>query len=437
MGPWSSQPPTSFVLSLLLLALVGSTVASLFNAWPTPVRARILVWIMAIASIVGVFITVLVVSAQDVPIVVVAPLGALVIILGVQAISQRRPPSNRLLAILAVAYLGLVIMAILTSSGIIDVELFVRGGLDALSAGQSPYAITIDNPYGPNETALFYGPGVVEDGRVVYGYPYLPATLLLDLPAHLVADAVWMHLAAMAFAIALAWRMATDQVGRAAVAMLALTHSTPWLILHYWIEPVIIGFFTLTVWGLTRGRRWAVVMGLAMVFSSKQYAVFFLPAVWPVLRTAGLRTLVAATALGCVIVGGFVMMDPHAFFRSVVELQLLQPFREDSISLLPGVQAVLGDLPNGLLVGLPFVGIAVSGVVAWRTESGPTAFALCVGLGLLATVLVSKQAFVNYYMMAGSALLLAGVTWPIDDPVQTRDPLSQGSRGSRGMSKTR
>ena len=75
MGPWSSQPPTSFVLSLFLLALAGSTVASLFNAWPTPVRARILLWIMAIASIVGVFITVLVVSAQDVPIVVAAPLG--------------------------------------------------------------------------------------------------------------------------------------------------------------------------------------------------------------------------------------------------------------------------------------------------------------------------------------------------------------------------
>ena len=51
-----------------------------------------------------------------------------------------------------------------------------------------------ENPYSAANTEMFYGPGVVSGGRVQYGFPYLPAPLILDLPAHLVSDAVWMHL---------------------------------------------------------------------------------------------------------------------------------------------------------------------------------------------------------------------------------------------------
>ena len=86
---------------------------------------------------------------------------------------------------------------------------------------------------------------------------------------------------------------------------------------------------------------------------------------------------------------------------------------------------------------LPFVGLLVSAFVAHKTTPGPTSFAMCVGLGLLASVLFSKFGFINYFMFIGAALLWAGVTWPSDDPTQMREPSSQGSRGARGISRTR
>jgi hypothetical protein len=32
------------------------------------------------------------------------------------------------------------------------------------------------------------------------------------------------------------------------------------------------------------------------------------------------------------------------------------------------------------------------------------------------TFLLAKQSFMNYYLLSGSALLLAGISWPEDDP---------------------
>ena len=42
----------------------------------------------------------------------------------------------------------------------------------------------------------------------------------------------------------------------------------------------------------------------------------------------------------------------------------------------------------------------------------PTAFAGGVGLTLLVTFLLSKQAFMNYYFFVSGALLIAAAAWP-------------------------
>ena len=120
------------------------------------------------------------------------------------------------------------------------------------------------------------------------------------------------------------------------------------------------------------------------------------------------------------IMAYFVALDPQAFYRSGVELQFIQPFRRDAISLLPAISELVGEIPASLVGVAPFLGLVVSGLVAWVTRPGPTSFALCVGLGLLATVLVSKVGFLNYYVFIGTALLVAGVTWPTDNPASLR-----------------
>lgn len=434
--PWVRVPYVSGGIAITLGILVLAICVSL-RPGRTWLDARVLLWLMALCAVIGGVGAAATLVNGGVSVLVVATGAAVIMVTGVSAILAKSPPRAGLLLALAVVQVGLVSAMIVTDSGVIDVELFLKGGLDALAGGQSPYAITIANPYPPDLTDLFYGPGVVQDGRVIYGFPYLPAALLLDLPMHLVADVAWMHLVVLLAAVTLAWRMATDHLGRAAVLVLGLSPSTPYVILNYWVEALMVGMLVLSVWGLLRQKRWATVLGVGLLFSSKQYALFFVPAVWPVVRRSGWRVLVWASALGAVVVGGFVLMDPHAFFRSVVELQFRQPFRDDAISLLPGLRAAFGDFPTWSLGVLPFTGLGVSAFVALRTTAGPTAFSLCVGLGLLASVLVSKVGFVNYFMFIGSALLLAGVTWLEDDPLQMRDPSSQGSRGAWGISRTR
>lgn len=436
--PWVSVPLLSGAVAVTLLVLVVAICVSLRRERAGPdLPVRPLLWLMAAATLVGSIGVAAMLVTQGVPVAVVAVLVAIVMVAGVGAVLAKSPPRAGLLLALGALQVGLVSAVIATGTGVIDVQLFVDGGLDALAGGQSPYGITIENPYPPHLTEVFYGPGVVQDGRVMYGFPYLPAPLLLDLPVHLVADVAWMHMAALVAATALAWRMTTDRLGRAAVLVLGLSPSTSYVLLNYWVEALMVGLLALTVWGLLRQKRWATVLGLGLLFSSKQYAVFFLPAVWSVVRRSGWGALVWAAALGSIVVGAFVLMDPHAFYRSVVELQFKQPFRDDAISLLPGLRAAVGDFPGWALGVLPFVGLGVSAFVTVRTKAGPTAFSLSVALGLLASVLFSKVGFVNYFLFIGSALLLAGVTWAEDDPLQMREPSSQGSRGARGISNTR
>ena len=436
--PWSSSAGLSFAYCTVLLGLAVLLVRALRAPRGKGISVMPLVWLMAGATVAGVVLTAGVAVAEGASpgLVLLAAVPAMVV--GVGVITSRITPSRPALVLLATGGAVLVVALTVVWAQPIDVELFVKEGLDALTRGTSPYAVTIDDVYPPGEADRVYGAGVVVAGQVQYGYPYLPAALLLDLPAHLVADAVWMHLASVALAVVLAWRVARgDALGRAAAITLALSPATPILIVNYWVEAVMVGVFALAWWALQRRRRSIAAVAIGALFASKQYSAFFLPALWPVFRSMGAAVVAGAAAVGVVVVAAFVLMDPGAFYASAVEFQLVQPFREDAVSLLPGVQAVTGSIPSWVTVAAPVLGLAVSALVARRTRPGATSFALCVGLGLLVTVILAKQAFVNYYAFIGAVLLLAGVGWPEDDPAQMREPSSQGSRDDLGMSRTR
>lgn len=299
---------------------------------------------------------------------------------------------------------------------VIDVQALLEDGIDAALAGNSPYGITVPNLYNEVDSARFYGPGLVENGRVMFGYPYLPAPLLLDIPAHVLGDVRWMHLLAIVAAGAVAWHLASDGLGRACAVLVVVNPLSTTVLMAYWVEPVVVLLLALSVWGVARGRGWTGV-ALGLFFASKQYAVSYVPALWSVARSRGWRPVWTAVAVGGLIVAAFLLWDPRAFVHSVIEVHLLQPFRPESISLLPGLVDLFGPLPEWLLAISPLVGLAVSMLVAVRAKPGATAFALGVGLSLLVTVLLSKQAHLNYYFPVGVALLLAVITWERDDPI--------------------
>lgn len=319
-------------------------------------------------------------------------------------------------AVLLLAYTLVALGDLATIDVLTDVQDFLEDGIDAVLAGSSPYGITVPNRFNEVDTERFYGPDVVENGRVMFGYPYLPAPLLLDIPAHLLGDVRWMHLLAIVGAGAVAWHLTSDAFGRACAVLVVVNPLSTTVLMAYGVEPVLVLLMALSVWGVARGHRWTGV-ALGLFFASKQYAISYVPALWSVARSSGWRTVWTAVVVGGVVVGAFVLWDPSAFVHSVIEFHLEQPFRPESMSLLPGLDDIVGPLPEWLLAVSPLVGLVVSILVALRSKPGATAFALGVGLSLLVTVLLSKQAHLNYFFPVGVALLLAVITWPRDNPI--------------------
>lgn len=398
----------------LLLALAVLTVLARHSR----IRhdARVGLWLLLIGVVAGVTL----VSGQSAFVASGLPFsGLLPLVLAASAavaIGRSGRPAALAFALLLAAYAVITVgdLAMFEVKG--DVKPLVQGGLDATLAGHTPYGIRISNPFNAEESAAFYGPGAIVDGRLIYGYPYLPVPLLLDIPAHVLGDARWMHLLSMIGAGALAWRLASDRIGRAAAVFLVINPLTTTVLLAYWVEPVMVLLLAASVWAIERGNRWTGVL-VGLLFASKQFTVSFVPALWTLAHSSGWRAVQIASAVGVVLVGAFVVWDPQAFVNSAIEFHLTQPFRKDSISLLPGLDALVGPLPDWLLAVSPLVGLAVSGLVAVRTKPGATALALGVGLSLLVTVLLAKQAHMNYFLLIGAALLLAVITWPRDNPI--------------------
>ena len=114
----------------------------------------------------------------------------------------------------------------------------------------------------------------------------------------------------------------------------------------------------------------------------------------------------------------FVLVGPAAFWRAIVEYQLIQPFRSDSISLLVSSVNTFGWPPPWTYGVLPFVGGGLTAIaLALRAPRTPAALAAGIGLTLLVTILLSKQAFMNYYFLVSGAFLIAAVDWPTQQPL--------------------
>lgn len=323
----------------------------------------------------------------------------------------------------------LAMLSLATTVVEIDVQQFLEGALDALLEGTSPYSITITPAYSAEELQEYFPDGPVEDGRIPYGFPYLPAALLLDLPAHLLGEVRWMHVLCLCISSLTAWKLATDRPGRIAALSIGVSPVAALVLVHYWIEPVLVMLLTVGMAGMVRGRRGWTGLALGMLFASKQYAVSFVPVLWSVGRRTGWSTVLLAAAAGTAVAGVFFVWDPGAFIRSTIDFPFLLGVRSDSVSLLPQLHtSSWGPLPSWAFVLSPLAGVLTGGVVAWRTRPGATAVCLGVGLSLLVTFLLAKQAFVNYYLVAGVALLLAGIIWPEDDPTLPRSRDSGASR---------
>ena len=291
----------------------------------------------------------------------------------------------------------------------VDVYLFQEDAATALLRGTDPYSITHQNLYGP-DSSFFYGPGVVKDGRVDFGFQYPPLSLLAILPAYALGDLRYTYIVALLLSAVLLVRIRLTRVTLVAITILLLSPVTFYVLSRGWTEPLVLLMLCWTCLAAERCSRWLPV-ALGLFFASKQYVVLAVPLAAlltaPFSWKAYFRLLAAAALVAAVVTVPFAVWNFHAFWRGVVTWQFIQPFRPDALSF--SVLAARLGLPR---ISQVLVIASVAVAMVWCLARAPrraNSFAGCFALAMLVFFCLNKQAFVNYYFLVIGAMLLAAV----------------------------
>ena len=336
------------------------------------------------------------------------------------------------------AFVLAVIVWPVAQGAYVDVEPMQREGIKALLSGMNPYATMIPDPYSPAASALLFADGLSIDGILQFGYPYPPLSLLVIAPFDWVSDfRVASAVAALISALAIA-DLGRDAVSRRAAATFLLMTPILGMVRWGWNDLLIMSVAIGIVWLVYRqsgASSWMVGAMLAM----KQYSfILVIPSLLILDRPWTAKTIVRhfakAGSVAVAVTLPFLLWGPDAFYRSVVGLHLRQSFRPDAITLPALFPDVYGSLPKVILIAVPLVVLgAVSVAMLLRTPTGAQGFALGAALALLATFLVSKQAFGNYYVVAAGLLCAAGAAWGSSDratPETAEEKLQRGADGA-------
>ncbi len=294
----------------------------------------------------------------------------------------------------------------------VDVWTVQQGAAEALRHGANPYSVSYPNIYA-SLSGRMYAPELLVEGRLA-AFPYPPLTVLGDLPAYLLLGDV--RYALLALMLLGGWTLARLGGGASAelAALFVLFQPRTFFVLEQsWTEPLMLACFALTLLLCARwrsGKPGPVLVGaaLGLLAVSKQSSPYLVVPVAFALPARGRwRALLSAFALAVTLVAPFAAWDPRGFIRGVVRMQLLQPFRDDSLSL----PALLAHLHLGEYGALAFVGLALGAVVlaaGLRRATDLAQAAATAAAAWVAVVLFNKQAFCNYYWL-GVGLLCASI----------------------------
>lgn len=274
-------------------------------------------------------------------------------------------------------------------------------------AGENPYTAYYPNVY--DGTGL-YGPGAFRDGQL-YSFTYPPLVILLGIPGWLIGGDVRLSLvgaiagaACLAVAAGRRLGLAAGHVAELAPIALLFHPRGYFLVEQAWVDPYMALGAAAVTWALAGRRPWATRLALGAYLTAKQHACLWLV---PLLASRRVRWRDAAWGIvaAAAICAPFAAWGPDGFWRGVVLIQLTSPFRRDSLSVLPAVHALTGiALPSA--VSFAAAALAALATIAWR-RGRPGEAALGGAAIYVAFFAFAKQAFLNYYWLAGAFLVLA------------------------------
>ena len=347
---------------------------------------------------------------------------ALLVFVGAAMVASlaRRRLAGLAFAVLLIAYTVVCLGDLNTIDVVIDVQALLEDGIDAALAGSSPYGITVPNLYNEVDTATFYGPGMVENGRVDVRLSRTCRrrccwTSRLTCWGTCAGCTSWRSSAAGA----VAWQpRRSDRPGRVCAVLVVVNPLSTTVLMAYWVEPVLVFLLALTVVGRSlRGHRWTGP-GIGTVLRLE--AVRRLLHSCAVVRRAQQRLAhgLDSRGVGAPVVGAFFLCGiraPSCTRRS----RPTSSSRSDaeSMSLLPGLDDQFGPLPEWMLAISPVVGLVVSPRDRGADPVGRHGVRARRRSLLLVTVLLSKQAHINYYFPWAEWSCSAVIAWDRDDPI--------------------
>lgn len=288
----------------------------------------------------------------------------------------------------------------------IDVWVLQQLGADALRHGVDPYSVTYPNIYGAMSKVI--SPQLLSGGRIA-AFPYPPLSLLVELPAYLLFGDV--RYALLALLAAGAWMLARagrGVSGELAALFVLFQPRTFFVLEQSWTEPLMLACFAAVLLCLAQ-RRGPLLTGaaLGLLAASKQTSPFLVVPLAFALPAPGRRkALLTAAAVAAALLLPFALWDARGFFRGVVLMQFLQPFRDDALSLA----ALIAHLWPGDYSALTLLGLLSSAALfaqalrpGMRVEQAVSAAAAAWFL----TLFLNKQAFCNYYWLCVGVLCAA------------------------------
>ena len=319
----------------------------------------------------------------------------------------------------AVALLGAAaLLGTLTYRGsptpAIDVVTVHHEAYAALARGESPFSLTFPDLYGGREA--FYPPGMVKEGRVQYGFPYPPLSLLMAWPGHLAGDFRWSELAAwMLAAAAVLAATRTSAVAVLAVAVWLFTPRAFFSLEQAWTEPLALAWVGAAVWAAARGQvTWAAVfVGLAA--ATKQYLVLAIPLLFLLderreqpRAARRVQPVLVALGAGAVVSLPGLLADPSGFVASVIGVQVREVLRYDALSLAVTYAHWAGAPMSGAIYG--GIVVAATALAAWCAPRSLGGFNAALAVTLFTTFAFGKKAFCNYYVCVIAILAMAIAT---------------------------
>lgn len=287
----------------------------------------------------------------------------------------------------------------------IDVMTVHREAISALAQGRSPYSITFPDIYGGRTG--FYAEGMSTDGRVQFGYPYPPLSLLLAAPGEwALGDFRYSEVAALSVAAILIASLGWTPHARLSATLLLTTPRVLFEIEQGWTEPFAVMLLAAAAAASWRARaRPEAALGLTMAVKQYLGAALVLVPLLPRRAGPGRRIAVVAVLVAAAVTVPFAIWDPRGFLNSVVLLQFKEPFRGDSLSVLAWFVARGHPPPGTWATALAAVAATALALRALPRSAGALPAALAIVT--FAAFAFGKKAFCNYYFFVLGALAIA------------------------------